>query len=433
MRWSELTCFIVPLVVAGACGDDPAGMKTVLPAAAITDVIDAQNFGDGRDIVVFIDRPADTDGVAEYRIILAKDATPFDATSAAALAVERYLAVPTAGTQTEYGLAASSVDADGEPVVEGVGYRVHLLTVPVSGDVPASALDAAPAAITLRRTHLVQTITPVIQAGTGGMEVDSQGRIYHADFGATLDGPPGTRIHRISPTGDVAVWAQGFTGASGNAFDSQGNLYQSNIGGDRISRITPDGKVSTFATDGIDGPVGIAIDADGNLYVANCIGNTIRKVLPDGSTEPFASSTLFNCPNGITLASDGNFYVANFSNGDVLRITPDGTVSRHVTIAGNNNGHILFGNDVLYVVARLANRIYRVTLDGEATVLAGSGARGRRDGAALDASLSLTNDLALSPDGTILYFNDVAGTDPNIRIISPVVVRALVLVEGAEQ
>jgi len=108
---------------------------------------------------------------------------------------------------------------------------------------------------------------------------------------------------------------------------------------------------------------------------------------------------LFNCPNGITLASDGNFYVANFLNGDVLRIAPDGTVSRHVTIEGGNNGHILFGNGVLYVVARLANRLYEVTLDGQTTLLAGSGARGRRDGAARDAPLSLTNDVALSPDG----------------------------------
>ena len=272
----------------------------------------------------------------------------------------------------------------------------------------------------------------MIQAGSGGMDVDAQGRIYHADFGATLDGPPGTRIHRITPDGTVSVWAEGFTGASGNAFDSNGNFFQSSIAGNRISRVTPDGQVSTFATNGIDGPVGVA-NADDNLYVANCMGNTIRKVLPDGTTEPFASSSLFNCPNGITLASDGNFYVANFLNGDVLRIAPDGTVSRHVTIEGGNNGHILFGNGVLYVVARLANRLYEVTLDGQTTLLAGSGARGRRDGAARDAPLSLTHDVALSPDGRTLSFNDVAGTDPNIRVISPIVVRALVFVEGATQ
>jgi len=178
-------------------------------------------------------------------------------------------------------------------------------------------------------------------------------------------------------------------------------------------------------------PVGIAIGAGANLYVANCGDNTIRKVLPEGSTMPFAESPLLNCPNGITLAADGNFYVANFSNGDVLRVTPDGTVSRFVTIEGGNNGHILFGSGVLYVVARSANRLYQVTLDGEATVLAGSGARRLCDGAASDAGLSLTNDIALSPDGTILYFNDVASTGTGFSVISPVVVRALIFVDGA--
>jgi sugar lactone lactonase YvrE len=164
------------------------------------------------------------------------------------------------------------VDTDGELIVEGAAYRVHVLTVPGSGDISAAALDAAPAPITLRRTHLVKTLAAVIQAGSGGMDVDAQGRIYHADFGATLDGPPGTRIHRITPDGTVSVWAEGFTGASGNAFDSNGNFFQSSIAGNRISRVTPDGQVSTFATNGIDGPVGVAIDADDNLYVANCIG-----------------------------------------------------------------------------------------------------------------------------------------------------------------
>jgi sugar lactone lactonase YvrE len=423
--------FAVTFVLA--CGGDPTGSGRVLPAAVVEDVIHAANFGDGRDMIVTVDRPGETAGISEFRIIIAKETDPLDAGAAAALGASRYVAVPTSGTQTDYALDAGSVDADGDPIAEGIAYRAHLLTVPISGDISASALDAAPAAITLRRTHLVKTITTVIQAGTGGMDVDSEGRIYHADFGATLDGPPGTRIHRISPAGAVTVWAEGFNGASGNAFDSRGNLYQSNIRGDRISRITPDGEVSTFATDGIDGPVGIAIDTNDNLYVANCIGNTIRKVMPDGSTQPFAASSLLRCPNGIAIAQDGNFYVANFSNGDVLRITPDGTVNRHVTLEGNNNGHILSGNGVLYVVARLANRIYQVTLDGEVTLLAGSGARGRRDGAARDASLSLTNDIALSPDGSTLYFNDVAGTNPDIRLISPVVVRALVLVEGAEQ
>jgi len=127
------------------------------------------------------------------------------------------------------------------------------------------------------------------------------------------------------------------------------------------------------------------------------------------------------------LASDGNLYVANFGNGQVLRVEPNGSATTFATLPGNNNGHITFANGVLYVVARSAHRIYQLTLDGELTLLAGTGTRGLWDGAALDARLSLTNDVAVSPDGSILYFNDVVnqtGSD----VISPVVIRQLILV-----
>ena len=55
------------------------------------------------------------------------------------------------------------------------------------------------------------------------MEVDLQGRIYAADFGMTLNGG-GSTVRRISPDGQVSTWASGLNGASGNAFDSQGQL-----------------------------------------------------------------------------------------------------------------------------------------------------------------------------------------------------------------
>ena len=225
----------------------------------------------------------------------------------------------------------------------------------------------------------------------------------------------------------MSVFATGLVGASGNAFDSKGDLFQSNIGASRISRITPNGTVSTFVSQGISNPVGIAIDAEDNLFVANCGNNTITKVTSDGVSTQFSSSPLLSCPNGIALASDGNLYVANFGNGQVLRVEPNGSATTFANLPGNNNGHITFANGVLYVVARSAHRIYQLTLDGELTLLAGTGTRGLWDGAALDARLSLTNDIAVSPDGSILYFNDVVNQTGG-DVISPVVIRKLILV-----
>lgn len=282
-----------------------------------------------------------------------------------------------------------------------------LLAAAIGGPIaPVSAQERA-----ARLT--VGTLAGPIDAGSGGLEVDAEGNVYTADFGATLsNGPPGTRVWRSTPGGDVSVFAEGLRGASGNTIGPDGWFYQSNIAASTISRIAPDGTVEPFVTEGIRGPVGIVFDEGGDLIVANCGANSLSRVSPDGVARPLVSSELLACPNGITLAGDGHFYVANFANGDVIRVSPDGEATRFVTVPGDNNGHIVWGNGVLYVVARGAHQIYELTLDGELTLLAGSGERGLDDGPADRASLSLPNDVALSPDGRVLYWNDVGELDP---------------------
>ena len=281
----------------------------------------------------------------------------------------------------------------------------------------ALAIAAVPALAQERASRLeVRTLAGPIEAGTGGLEVDTEGNVYTADFGATLSqGPPGTRVWRITPRGEVSVFAEGLQGASGNVMDAEGRLYQSNISANTISRISPAGVLETFVSGGVQNPVGIVFDPEGRLIVANCGTGSLGRVHPDGTVETWVSSPLLQCPNGITLAGDGHFYVANFMNGDVVRVSPDGVASRFATVPGNNNGHILWGNGVLYVVARGNHQIYELTLDGELTLLAGSGERGLDDGPGDVATLSLPNDVALSPDGARLYWNDVGELDPADR------------------
>lgn len=285
--------------------------------------------------------------------------------------------------------------------------------------VSVSAIDRAEA--------VLHTLAGPIDAGSGGLVVDRTGRVYTADFGASLGGgAPGTRIHRVDPnTGEVSVFAEGFRGASGNTIGPDGSLYQSNIAGNLISKVSPDGVVETYAT-GLVNPVGIVMDGD-DLIVANCGNGTLARVTPDATVETFVRSDLLQCPNGIARSDAGDFYVANFMNGDVIRITPNGEASRFATVPGNNNGHITFGNGMLYVVARAANQLYALSLDGELTLIAGNGERGRDDGPALNGTLSLPNDLGLSPDGTRLYFNDVdAGAGSPVNL-APVWIRYLEL------
>lgn len=279
----------------------------------------------------------------------------------------------------------------------------------------------------------VSTITDAFD-GSGGLELDSRGNLMIANFGRDLSNADGRQVWKLDKAGNLDLFATGLQGASGNIFDPQGNLYQSNIAGGYISKITPSGVVSTYATQSISAPVGISIDEDGNLYVCNCagnFGNTIRKVNTGGITTLFASSPLFSCPNGITRDDNGNLYVSNFSNGNVMKITPNGSPSHFATIPGGSNGHIVYAraDNVLYVASHGSSRIYRLSMNGIATSIAGSGIRGNADGPAGTATFSRPNGLAITPSGDSLYVNSsVPITDnpaTNARPLNPSLIRLL--------
>jgi sugar lactone lactonase YvrE len=109
----------------------------------------------------------------------------------------------------------------------------------------------------------------------------------------------------------------------------------------------------------------------------------------------------------------------------VIKVTPAAEASVFATLPGNNNGLIIFHEGSLYVVARTANQIYKVSLDGKVELFAGSGKRGRRSGTKLKASFNYPNDLDFSPDGKYLYVNEEADTLSNPRILTPTVVRRI--------
>ena len=275
----------------------------------------------------------------------------------------------------------------------------------------------------------VTTIATQLNIGTGGVSVDQDGHIYLADFGYYLgdEKTMGKQILKVTLDGQMEVFAHGFEGASGNELDQAGNLYQSNIRGNRISKIRPDGEITVFATEGIRAPVGIVIDAEQNLFVANWAANSVQKITPDGTSSVFVKSDLLNGPNGITMDSDGHIYVANFDDGNVIKITPEGEASLFATIPGDNNGHMQYHQGSLYVVARSAHQIYKISLQGTVELFAGNGEKGCQDGPALEASFCYPNDIKPSADGTALYVNHVMDTKSNGRTLAPTVLRSIAL------
>lgn len=256
----------------------------------------------------------------------------------------------------------------------------------------------------------VLTVGDTLVGAVGGVAVDGIGTIYVADFAET--------VYEVRPDGRTSVFATGLYGASGNAIDPMGNLYQSSFSGNYVTRIDRHGNQEIVAT-GLQGPVGIAI-VEGDLIVCNCRANTLSRVGPDGEVSAFAESPLFNCPNGITSTPSGDLYVANFSDGKVLRVTPDGDVAELATLPGGGNGHVAFTRGSLYATSFQGHRVYRVSLEGDVTLLAGTGARGETDGPALEATFSWPNGIAVSPQGDRLYINDYLNRTPPTVPVPPV-------------
>ena len=264
---------------------------------------------------------------------------------------------------------------------------------------------------------------------SGGVKLGPDGNVYIGNFGDALSNANGTQVWRYLVEEDsLEVFATGLQGASGNDFGPNGNLYQSNIAGNKISKITPNGQVSDYAL-GLSAPVGVVSDGEGRLYVCECGSNEISVVDTLGNVTLLSDTSILLCPNGITMDFDGNLYISNFNNSNIIKMdTATGEASIFAMVIGNNNGHLTFfeKDSLFYVASQGSSRIYTVDLSGNVSWLAGSGTRGNNDGTLNQSSFSRPNGIALSEGGDTVYINScVPITNVNFPL-NPSKLRAIV-------
>jgi sugar lactone lactonase YvrE len=116
----------------------------------------------------------------------------------------------------------------------------------------------------------------------------SQGHIvptalaYHGNFYVgNLDTFPipgsGSKVFKITPSGQIKVVVPGLNTVLGLVFDNRDRMYVLEMtvgapfptpGMGEVLRVDPSGKITTIAT-GLNLPTGMTMGPDGNLYVSN--------------------------------------------------------------------------------------------------------------------------------------------------------------------
>ena len=205
-------------------------------------------------------------------------------------------------------------------------------------------------------------------AGPNGITAGPDGNLWFTELW-------GNRIGRITPQGVVTEFSAGISaksGLGGITAGPDGNLWFTEYDGNRIGRITPTGQVTEFRT-GISpssAPSGITAGPDGNLWFTEEVGNRIGRITPAGVVTEFSVGiTQGSTPTGITAGPDGNLWFTEGDGNRVGRITPGGAVTEFSTgISGGGRSGITAGPDGnLWFTEPDAGRIGRTTPTGQVT------------------------------------------------------------------
>ena len=280
-----------------------------------------------------------------------------------------------------------------------VGFVLALAVLMSMGSCGGSTATTAPSHGSSQSTwQVVITVKPgggVRNLGITGVTLDGHGNLYLAQFDDDL-------IYKYSTSGNLlAQWGgRGpnpgqLEGPDKLAFDTNGNLYVTEVGtqsaGDnsRIQKFSPAGvPLAQWGTFGSAPgqfltPVGIAVDQQGVIYVADVGNHRVQKLSPDG--KPLAQWHTVGTGTGesteigydLALDASGNVYVSDahpFSSGNdrIQKFSPLGEVLAAWGGTGTNPGQFrnptgltVDGKGNVYVVDSDNNRIQELSPSGK--------------------------------------------------------------------
>jgi sugar lactone lactonase YvrE len=134
--------------------------------------------------------------------------------------------------------------------------------------------------------HGVATVLAVFPNNDAGAQsvptsvtVGPDGNYYVGEFGGEEPATPngGSRVWKVTPSGEMSVFATDLTAITGLAFGPDGSLYVCEFSSDResgspagdIVRIWPDGSRTVLGAGSLFFPGGVAVKSNGAVYVSN--------------------------------------------------------------------------------------------------------------------------------------------------------------------
>jgi tripartite motif-containing protein 71 len=201
-----------------------------------------------------------------------------------------------------------------------------------------------------------------------GIEFDSLGNFYVAETG-------GDEISMFNSTGDlILTFGNGFPGDI--AFDNSGNILVANQGPDNVTKYDSNRNfISQFGW--FDNPGGITTDSNDNIFVADTNNNRIQKFNSTGSLiteysfESGSADGVFSNPNGMDFDSQGNLYVVDRSNHRIQKFNSTGDFVLTFGSNGSGDGQFNFpqniaidSSDNLFVTDQNNHRIQKFNSTG---------------------------------------------------------------------
>jgi gluconolactonase len=169
---------------------------------------------------------------------------------------------------------------------------------------------------------------------TEGPVGTADGALYFSDIRAN-------RTYLLETGGKIAVVRENTNGANGLALTKDGRLLAAEGDGKRISRLDPNGKVTTVTQGSEDRPFlapnDLILDANGGIYFTDpgprpVVPGRIVYVyyLPPGTKEPIVIDDKIARPNGLTITADGKTLIVDDTLGNIVfayDIQADGKVA----------------------------------------------------------------------------------------------------------